>query len=77
MLKLSGKSVYKGIVMGPAVVLKKNDQQVVRAKIADADEELSRLGKAGEKSAGQLQYLYEKAVKEVGESGAAILRYTK
>ncbi len=72
MLKLSGKSVYKGIVMGPAVVLKKNDQQVVRAKITDADEELSRLGKAGEKSAGQLQYLYEKAVKEVGESGAAI-----
>ena len=72
MLKLSGKSVYKGIVMGPAVVLKKNDQQVVRAKIADADEEISRLGKAGEKSAGQLQYLYEKAVKEVGESGAAI-----
>ena len=72
MLKLSGKSVYKGIVMGSAVVLKKNDQQVVRAKITDADEELSRLGKAGEKSAGQLQYLYEKAVKEVGESGAAI-----
>lgn len=72
MLKLSGKAVYKGIVMGPAAVLKKNDQKVVRTKITDTDEELSRLGKAGEKSARQLKYLYEKAVKEVGESGAAI-----
>lgn len=72
MLKLSGKSVYKGIVLGPVAVLKKSDQQVVRVKIADADEELSRLGKAGEKSAWQLQNLYKKAVKEVGESGATI-----
>lgn len=72
MLKLSGKSVYKGIVLGPVAVLKKSDQQVIRVKIADADEELSRLGKAGEKSVRQLQSLYKKAVKEVGESGATI-----
>lgn len=29
MLRLSGKSVYKGIALGPAVVLKKGDQQVI------------------------------------------------
>lgn len=72
MLKLSGKPVYKGIALGPAVVLKKSDQQVKRVKITDADAELSRLETAGKKSAEQLQKLYEKAVKEVGESSAAI-----
>lgn len=72
MLKLSGKSVYKGIAIGPVVVLKKNDQQVTRVKIADAAEELSRLEAAGEKSKEQLQKLYEKALKEVGEASAAI-----
>ncbi len=72
MLKLSGKSVYKGIALGPVVVLKKNDQQVTRVKIADADEELARLETAGEKSKEQLQDLYEKALKEVGEASAAI-----
>lgn len=30
-----GKSVYKGIVMGPVAVLKKNDYQVKRARIED------------------------------------------
>ena len=73
MLKLSGKSVYKGIALGPVVVLKKNDQQVTRVKIADADEELARLETAGEKSKEQLQDLYEKALKEVGEASAAIV----
>ena len=72
MLKLSGKSVYKGIVLGPVVVLKKNDQQVTRVKIANAEEELSRLEAAGEKSKEQLQKLYEKALVEVGEASAAI-----
>ena len=72
MLKLSGKSVYKGIALGPVVVLKKNDQQVTRVKIADADEELARLETAGDKSTEQLQELYEKALKEVGEASAAI-----
>lgn len=72
MLKLSGKVVYKGIVMGPVAVLKKDDQQVKRTKITDADAELVRLGKAGEQAQAQLQKLYDKAVKEVGEASAAI-----
>lgn len=37
MLKLSGKAVYKGIAMGPVAVLKKDDQQVKRTKVTDAD----------------------------------------
>ena len=72
MIKLSGKAVYKGIVMGPVAVLRKDDQSVKRTKITDADAELARLGKAGEKAQAQLQKLYDKAVKEVGEASAAI-----
>ena len=47
MLRLSGKAVYKGIVLGSVSVLKKNDQQVKRQKVEDADAEIARLGKAG------------------------------
>ena len=72
MKKLFGKSVYKGIVLGPIVVLKKNDQPVKRKKVADSTTEILRLKKAIEKSVFQLQQLYEKAVKEVGEASAAI-----
>ena len=35
-----GKSVYKGIVIGPVAVLRKNDYQVKRRKIDDAEAEL-------------------------------------
>lgn len=72
MIKLSGKAVYKGIVVGPVAVLRKDDQPVKRTKITDADQELARLGKAGEKAHVQLQQLYDKAVKEVGKASAAI-----
>lgn len=67
-----GKSVYKGIVTGPVVVLKNDDYQVKRLKIEDAESELARLEKAGEQAQKQLQGLYDKAVKEVGEASAAI-----
>ena len=67
-----GKSVYKGIVMGPVVVLKKNDYQVKRKKIEDAEAEIDRVMKAVEKAKKQLQKLYDKAVIEVGEASAAI-----
>ncbi len=67
-----GKSVYKGIVLGPVVVLKKSDCQVRRSKIEDAEAEIKRVEKAGEQAREQLQKLYEKAVKEVGETSAAI-----
>ena len=37
MVKLSGKAVYKGVIIGPVAVLKKDDQQVKRTKITDVD----------------------------------------
>ena len=72
MLKFSGKSVYKGIVLGPAAVLKNNDFQVKRERAEDSEAEIARVETAVEKAQEQLQKLYEKAVKEVGEASAAI-----
>ncbi len=67
-----GKSVYKGIVLGPVVTLKKNDYQVKRTRTEDPEAEIGRVEKAVEESKAQLQKLYDKALKEVGEASAAI-----
>ena len=67
-----GKSVYKGIVMGPVAVLKKNDYQVKRARIEDPEAEVKRVKEAVEVSKKQLGRLYDKAVREVGGASAAI-----
>ena len=67
-----GKSVYKGIAMGPIVVFKKNDYQVKRTRIEDTEAEVKRVDEALKASQEQLQKLYDKAVREVGEASAAI-----
>lgn len=67
-----GKAVYKGIALGPVVVLGAGDSQVKRTRIADPEEEIRRLEAAAEKAGEQLKGLYDKAVREVGEASAAI-----
>ena len=67
-----GKPVYKGIAMGPVVVLKHDDFQVKRKKAEDTEAEIIRLEQAKEQAEKQLQVLHDKAVKEVGEDSAAI-----
>lgn len=69
---LRGKSVYKGVAFGKISVLKKDDYVVKRVKIEDTQAELQRVEEAVEASEQQLQKLYEKALKEVGEASAAI-----
>lgn len=72
MMKYTGKSVYKGIQMGPVVVLKNNDAKVKRNRIEESESEIDRVKIAGKHAKAQLQILYEKALKEVGETSAAI-----
>lgn len=67
-----GKSVYKGVVMGPVAVLQQQGGQVKRQKISNIDNEIARVQQAVETAKEQLQALYDKAIGEVGESGAAI-----
>lgn len=71
MLILSGKAVCKGIVQGKITVVKQ-EQQVKRIRVRDTQAEIVRLRKALEKTRDQLQRLYDKAVKEVGETSAGI-----
>ena len=72
MEKYIGKSVYKGIAIGPVHVLKKRDHLVKRIHVDHVEKELERLEKAKEQAIGQLGELYEKAMQEVGEVNAAI-----
>ena len=72
MKSVKAKAVYKGIALGRIYVLRKNDYTVKRTKIDNPEEEIKRMHQAKEMASGQLQNLYEKAVKEVGESSAAI-----
>lgn len=71
-MQFTGKSVYKGIALGPVTVLKNHDDQVRRRKITDAEAEIEEVKKAGIQAKEQLQNLYDKALKEMGESNAAI-----
>lgn len=72
MKRFSGKTVYKGIQIGPVFVLKGRESQVKRSRITDAEAEIERVEHAVKKAQEQLQGLYDKAVKEVGEASAAI-----
>ena len=68
----NGKSVCKGIAMGPVVVMKKKDFSVTKIKVSDPEAEISRVIVAVEQAKSQLQELYEKVLREVGESSAMI-----
>lgn len=72
MEKYIGKSVYKGIAIGPVNVLKKNDSIIKRSHVDNVDEELKRLDAAKKRTLIQLGELYDKALQEVGEVNAAI-----
>ena len=67
-----GKSVFGGIAIGRISVHKKDEQQVKRVKIEDPDREIERFRQAKQTALEQLQGLYQKALKEVGEANAAI-----
>ncbi len=72
MLTYQGKSVFGGIAIGRIKVYRKDAQTVKRVRVEDPRQEAARFLQAKETAAGQLQALYEKACKEVGEDNAAI-----
>ena len=68
----NGKSVFGGIAIGKISVYQKKEQQVKRVKVENPDQEMARYEKAKAEGIRQLQGLYDKALKEVGEANAAI-----
>ena len=72
MVVINGKGVYGGIVFGKLSFFQRKDVSVRRTKIEDKEAEKKRFEKAKEKTLEQLQALYDKALKEVGETNAQI-----
>lgn len=72
MKKYTGKSVFAGVAIGKVMLYDKGQQQVKRRKIEDTVHEVARYQEACEKAKEELACLYDKALREVGESGAAI-----
>lgn len=72
MIKFCGKGVYGAVAIGKISVFKRSELAVHRTHITDKEAEKARLKKAKEKAVGQLRQIYEKALKEVGETNAKI-----
>ncbi len=72
MLTFTGKSVYSAVAIGKISIFKRRDTEVKREHISDIDAEKARVAKAKEYSLAQLQTIYDKALKEVGEANAQI-----
>ena len=67
-----GKSVFSGIAIGKISGYSKAEQQVKRLKIENVEKEVERYHEATATAIQQLQELYDKALREVGEANAAI-----
>ena len=71
---IRGKSAFAAIAVGKIAVYKKEEPQVRRRPIEEPEREIDRFRKAKEETADQLQKLYERALREVGEAGAMIFK---
>lgn len=72
MERYTGKAIFQKIAIGRIWYYSKEEQSVKRYKTEDAAYEWSRYEAAREKAAEELNQLYQKALKEVGEVNAAI-----
>lgn len=72
MITLTGKSVFGGVEIGKIAFYKRNNQQIKRWRVEDTEAEVARFESAKATAVAQLQDLYEKAMKDVGEENAMI-----
>ena len=72
MKKYQGKGVYGAIAIGNISLFQKPETTVKRIHIEEPDSEKARFEQAKAASLTQLQEIYDKALKEVGEANAAI-----
>jgi len=69
---LNGKGVYSGIAIGRVSFFRRSGFYVRRYTVDSVTEELKRFEKAKRQSVRELEELYEKALRDIGESGARI-----
>ena len=72
MEKRVGKKIFGGVAIGKILFYSKKQNQVVRRKVEDSASEIARYEAAKQTAIEQLNALYDKAVKEVGEINAQI-----
>ncbi len=72
MITCQGKSVFSGVAIGKIFVYKKAENKVEKYQIEDAAAEIARFKAAQAKAITQLQALYEKTCKDIGEEEAMI-----
>ncbi len=72
MERYTGKGVYGAIAIGKISVFKRKEISVKRTRVEDVEREKQRVEAAKALAANQLQEIYDKALKEVGEANAQI-----
>lgn len=72
MTKFVGKSVYGAVAIGKIKLFHRNDAAVSRVHVEDTTKEIARVESAKNAASEQLGEIYEKALREVGETNAAI-----
>lgn len=72
MKQFTGKGVYGAVAMGKISLFKKQDTVIQRTSVTDTEAEKARVEAAKAVASEQLQAIYEKALKEVGETNAQI-----
>jgi len=72
MKKYTGKGVYGAVAIGKISIFKRQEVSVKRERIDDIDAQKQRVEDAKAQATAQLQEIYDKALKEVGEANAQI-----
>lgn len=72
MIIMKGKSVFGGVEIGKLAFYKRSDGAVSTYQVENPQEEISRFETAKATAIMQLQELYEKALKDVGEESAML-----
>ena len=72
MKQFTGKGVYGAVAMGKISLFKKQDTVIQRTSVTDTEAEKARVEAAKAAASEQLQAIYDKALKEVGETNAQI-----
>ncbi len=72
MKQFLGKTIFNGVAIGKILFYEKNEQQIKRVRIENAEAEINRYEEAKKKAIVQLKELYDKALVDVGETNAMI-----
>lgn len=72
MTNYTGKSIFQKVAIGKVLYYEKKENIVKRARIENVKEEIQRFEAAKVIALGQIDRIYQKALKEVGEENAAV-----